>query len=335
MQWIFSNEHRWAVILAGGEGVRLRTLTQFVSGDDRPKQFCSFLGERSLLAQTRDRVGRCIPEDNSLFVLLQSHELFYERELKGVPPARLVEQPSNRGTLPGVLSALFRIRRLDPRAVVAFFPSDHHYRDEDNFLAGVDLAFGCAEKNRDSVVLIAAPASYPATDYGWIEAVAGVSGYSGTDLLKVRRFWEKPTLEVAQALLERGCVWNTFVMVGTAEAFLCAIESATPDIYSAFESLQESDCLEDEARMARTIYAGIPTCDLSKCVLARVPERLGVFCLGDVGWSDLGNPERLVEVVRRIGEPSDWLNEWRETNRPSLAKGPAGESKASPATASA
>jgi len=31
---------RWAVILAGGDGTRLRSFTRHIAGDDRPKQFC-------------------------------------------------------------------------------------------------------------------------------------------------------------------------------------------------------------------------------------------------------------------------------------------------------
>ena len=48
--------HHWAVILAGGDGTRLRKLTRAVSGDDRPKQFCQILGDKTLLEQTQRRV---------------------------------------------------------------------------------------------------------------------------------------------------------------------------------------------------------------------------------------------------------------------------------------
>jgi len=178
----------------------------------------------------------------------------------------MIEQPANRGTLPAVLYSLSRIAHLDPRAVVAFFPSDHHYSDEDSFMAGVELAFGCAEKKPDSIMLVAAPAIYPATDYGWIEATAAVSGPSDGGL-KVKRFWEKPSLEVARELLDRGCVWNTFVMIGTTEAFLHAIRSAARDIFDAFGPLWHIDCPEEESRTARRIYETIAASDLSKCVL--------------------------------------------------------------------
>jgi len=168
-------ENRWAVILAGGEGVRLRSLTRAVTGDDRPKQFCALLGGKTLLAHTRERTAHGISPDRTLFVLMKAHERFYAGELAGVPSARMVVQPCNRGTLPAILHALLRIGRDDPAAVVAFFPSDHHYANARNFMASVDLAFGSAETGMDSIILLGAPATHSETDYGWIEAEAALS----------------------------------------------------------------------------------------------------------------------------------------------------------------
>jgi len=50
-QNISGNAHSndWAVILAGGDGTRLKSLTRHIAGDERPKQFCSVLGRATLL----------------------------------------------------------------------------------------------------------------------------------------------------------------------------------------------------------------------------------------------------------------------------------------------
>jgi mannose-1-phosphate guanylyltransferase len=45
----------WAVVLAGGEGIRLRCVTRAVAGDDRPKQYVPLIGADSLLRQTMAR----------------------------------------------------------------------------------------------------------------------------------------------------------------------------------------------------------------------------------------------------------------------------------------
>src|SRR5260370_5955364 len=71
--------HLWAVVLAGGDGIRLRDLTQRITGDSRPKQFCRIFGGTSLLSQTRARLEPLFPKDRHEFVLSRDHET-YSRE---------------------------------------------------------------------------------------------------------------------------------------------------------------------------------------------------------------------------------------------------------------
>ena len=49
-------EQRWAIVLAGGDGIRLQGLTRKIDGDGRPKQFCRIFGDRSLLSHTREHL---------------------------------------------------------------------------------------------------------------------------------------------------------------------------------------------------------------------------------------------------------------------------------------
>ena len=300
------NKHRYGVILAGGEGVRLRSLTRFLTGEDRPKQFCTLVGKTTLLAQTKQRIARHISPERTLFVLLRSHERFYARELRDTQPANLVVQPLNRGTLPAILYSLLRVVQLDEQAVVAILPSDHHYQEEERFQAAIDLVFETAEAE-PSVILLGAAAKRAEVEYGWIEAEAAVSTNS-RPFLRVKSFWEKPSSRLAEVLLAHGCVWNTFVMVGRAHVFLELIRSRAPELYQAF------DCTpgQDEAAM-RNLYEAFPSADFSRLILSETTDRLGVFCLGDVGWSDLGDPDRVITTLSETGQQSDWINLWRRS----------------------
>jgi len=47
------HEEAGAIILAGGDGTRLLSLTRRIAGLDLPKQFCQILGKETLLEQTR------------------------------------------------------------------------------------------------------------------------------------------------------------------------------------------------------------------------------------------------------------------------------------------
>lgn len=305
--------HRWGVVLAGGEGVRLQPLTRLVTGDNTPKQFCPLLGGATLLHRTRRRIARSIPEQRTMFVLLTAHERFYSQELCGVQDQLKIEQPANRGTLPAILYSLVRLARMDDEAVVAFFPSDHHYSDEGKFMAGVELAFRMAEAAPETVVALGAAATSPEPGYGWIEAGAKISTDAGCGLLQVKRFWEKPSKNMAEFLMERGCVWNTFVLVGRASAFLDMIRAAVPDLYEAFAPLMTIDA-DSENDTATSLYSRIPPADFSRTVLSAAPERLGVLCLGDVGWSDLGDPKRVLSVVCEAGAEPKWVGAWHRNS---------------------
>ena len=157
-------------------------------------------------------------------------------------------------------------------------------------MAGVEVAFGMADSNPGSVILLGAAATRAETSYGWIEAGTAISGHSCDGLLHVKKFWEKPSRDVAGFLLDRGCVWNTFVMVGGAQAYLDLIQSAAPGVYEAFQS----------ATPLETVYAGLATSDFSTVVLSAAAEKLGLLCLGDVGWSDMGDPKRVIPMLPKM-----------------------------------
>ena len=104
-----------------------------------------------------------------------------------------------------------RIVQLDEHAVVAFFPSDHYYFQEGKFIGGITSGYELAELHEGNIILLGAVADRPETEYGWIEPETPVANRSGNRLTRVRRFWEKPSSEIAKRLLEQGCLWNTFV----------------------------------------------------------------------------------------------------------------------------
>ena len=96
-------------------------------------QFCALTGGETLLDQTRSRVSGMIPDRQTLFLLTQTHEPFYADQLAGVAAERLLIQPYNHGTAAALAYSLTHIDRVDPDAVVAFFPSDHHFANNGAF----------------------------------------------------------------------------------------------------------------------------------------------------------------------------------------------------------
>ncbi len=302
-----SRSVRLAVILAGGEGSRLKSLTRAIAGDERPKQFCPILNNRTLLDETRSRVALRIRESNTFFSLTRKHEDFYERPLWNVPQQNLIVQPENKGTAPAILYSLMRVAQVSPNATVAFFPSDHYFSDDEAFMDHVDSAYNAADLNPDSVVLLGIEPQKPETSYGWIEPATSLFGEIAKSVSRVSRFWEKPTAGVAKRLMSGGCLWNSFVMVGRVSAFIEMFREHLPEMFRMFAASARLFGTHQEAAVIHSIYSWIGETNYSSEVLEKSAEKLLVMRVGQVGWSDWGEPHRVVGTLTNLGIQTDWM----------------------------
>ena len=146
--------NRWAVILAGGDGTRLQSMTRAMTGDNRPKQFVPVIGGSTLLDQTRRRVAQSVIPNQTFIVVTQKHRRFYDSLAHEVSPTLLLQQPHNKGTAPAILYALLRVATKSPQAIVALFPSDHYFMDDEEFMAHIDIAFDAVKTQPETVTLL-------------------------------------------------------------------------------------------------------------------------------------------------------------------------------------
>src|SRR5271154_1236215 len=296
--------HLWAVLLAGGDGIRLRDLTVRIVGDDRPKQFCPIVGAESLLRQTRARLDPLFSGDRQVFVVSSAHERYYSKELADAKDSLVIAQPMNRGTAVGIIVALVQVMQADPDAIVGFFPCDHHYSDDESFRSIVRSATSSAEQFPGSLVIVGAEAEYAETEYGWIEPGRAVLETQANPLYRVNRFWEKPALPQARALLQSGCLWNTFVTIGSAATFLELVCSEIPDVVlSVTRAMADNDMV--------STYARLPNVDFSRDILARQANKLLVVRDSGSGWADLGSPSRVLDLLAKNANQPAWF---RQTN---------------------
>jgi mannose-1-phosphate guanylyltransferase len=289
------------IILAGGDGTRLASLTRRLAGDGRPKQFCRLIGDDTLLEQTRRRARMMIGPERLLTVVTRHHEPFYRTALADAPPRSIVAQPENRGTAPAVLYALSRLAAIASTDPVVMLPSDHHVSDDAAFMSRVECALNAVEVRPEVVVLLGIAPDRPEVEYGWIEPGELILGRWTRPIYHVRRFWEKPSRPVAERLEAAGCLWNCFVVVARPSTLEHLIRRATPELHAAFASLRArlGTPWEDEAACA--VYRRLPSTDLSRHVFQACAERLAVLPVSGVSWTDLGDPSRVHEAQSRLG----------------------------------
>ena len=296
----------WGILLAGGEGLRLRPLTRIIAGDDRPKQFCPLVSDDCLLTQTRRRAARIVSEARTLVVLTRAHESFYDPLLADVAPDRKLVQPLGRGTGIAILYASLRVARVDPAGSVVVLPCDHFVSDDARFMAHVGVALQAVRQHGERTVLLGVTAEHPEVEYGWIEPGEPLHSPGETPLFRVRRFWEKPTQSVADTLFDRGCLWNTFVLVSRVAGLLRLIQRAAPDAYRTLADLPTAASGDIQPAALEAAFGRLPDMDFSRTVLWAHPDRLAVLPVSGVAWSDLGEAGRALEVVGRLRSRPRW-----------------------------
>ena len=302
-----SRSQLWGVVLAGGEGMRLRTLARRICGDDRPKQYVPLLENRTLLRQTLDRVAIGIPPDRTTVITLRSHTGYFVQLSGGFRPPHVLVQPADRGTAAAILLAAHWVAEQDAGAILAVFPSDHFVLGEATFMAHIARIAAWVAEHPARLVLLGAQATVPEVEYGWIELGQPLSAQEDRRIWEVRRFWEKPSEETARICLGAGCLWNTFVLVGKAAAFLRIGERAVPAVSDRLARLTPFLGTEDEAWATHQAYALMPKVNFSEAVLEPCAACLAVADLPRVTWSDLGSPRRVFDILRRVRAMPSWV----------------------------
>jgi mannose-1-phosphate guanylyltransferase len=306
-----SGEHIWVVILAAGEGSRVRDLTRDLWGRPAPKQYASIDGKTTLLGTTLERAKRITHPERIVPVVAVQHRRWWSPLLAEIPRKNVVVQPENRGTAAGILLPLLWITERDPHARLVILPSDHAVASEEALHRAImEALLGTASADVGLVLLGIRP-ERPEPGCGWILPHPG--GRNG--LLPIASFQEKPTAAAAASLRDRGALLNSFIVIAEGGFLLDLFETALPQLwqplYPAFNERSESSAWERELA---GLYDSVPVLDFSRDFLERTAERCWVFPVPACGWLDLGTPERLTRHLTGRGQPT------RE-DQPPLAQG--------------
>ena len=285
----------WVIVLAGGSGERLRSVTTSTSGQSVPKQFCRLNGQVSMLSVTLTRARRVTPANRIVVLVLEGHRCWWERELGGIPRDNILVQSSNRGTAIGLLRALLHINDRDPGARVVLLPCDHAVDDEKILAETIRDGLDEVERFTGKVILLGAAATTPDASLGWIMPGSGTGPTRA-----VSGFVEKPSLEEAVRCVRQGALCNTLILAASMRALLKMYTAAMPEWVEGVE--------DGTTRMRERASAGAcpdgPVMDFSRHVLQPSVPSLRVLPLPECGWTDMGTVERLEAWWRR--NPDAW-----------------------------
>ena len=293
-------QNRSVVVLAGGDGIRLRNFVERLRGDHLPKQYVDFFGSGSLLQATLGRAANLVSPDRQYVVVTEHHFDYPEvtKQLAVLSKAQVAIQPSNRDTGLGLVLALAHLYKRNRNATVVMFPSDHFIVEEGRFLTHVDAACRFVESNQSKIVLLGIAAQTPEPEYGYILTTNRWHNAFPYGCRDVSCFVEKPDLTSARQLISRGALWNTMVMIFKITTLLGHLNAISPTAYGDFEQIANAIGTPEENQAVRQVFQQAPPLNLSKglieAIAAKEPPSLVALPVRGVHWSDWGSESRVI-----------------------------------------
>lgn len=290
----------WTIILAGGEGRRMRDFIKTNTGSYRPKQYCRFGDGPTLIERTAERAARLGADAQTLAVVGRSHDRWLAELAWRPRPERVLEQPMDRGSGAALLLALAMILAEAPDAVTLVTPADLVAEPEAAYLVYLMRAVSLAAADPAGAILLAAPPAPGATLGGWL--VPGET--ENLAAVPIRRMGSAANARragTAASVVPAGALADTLAFAARASALWALAWRVLPDVMPAFESLRAY--YADRAGIpvvrsfippaVRHVYERLPHLDARADLLAR--DRLGARALAMTGvtCADLDNPARL------------------------------------------
>lgn len=288
----------YALIMAGGEGRRFWPL----SSREKPKQFLTLTGGKSLIRETVDRILPLVPIERIFVVTVEKYRDETMKHIPELPKDNLVLEPEGKNTAPCIAYGTLRIEKKAGEAVIVVLPADHAVGDDEGFRDSVEFAAGAARvrlgDGRCPIITLGVTPTSPETGYGYIKAGKEVIE-SGDNLraLDVIRFSEKPDHETALAFLrEGGYYWNSGVFVWKTSSIISEFGEILPEWHARFEGLAQWLYSSSEKGAAGEFYGSIEAGSIDRLILEHSSHTAVVPV--SFPWSDVGSWKALDEYLR-------------------------------------
>jgi len=280
----------YAVIMAGGAGTRLWP----ISRERLPKTALALYSNQSMFQITVKRLAPLFSPQQIIVVAGAEHAAVLAEQVPEIPAENYILEPEGRGTAPAIALAAIHLITRDPQASMAVLTADHFIGKPKIFRQALAAALTVAQS--DYLVTLGITPNSPSTEYGYIEQGEHFINIDGFEVLKAKRFVEKPDLNTAQAMLEAGnYCWNSGMFIWKVSTILKAFETFMPELYQQVLALRQTIGTKAYFDTLAQVWPGIKKQTIDYGIMEKA-ERVAVLPV-DIQWADVGNWASLRQLL--------------------------------------
>lgn len=267
-----------------------------MSRNNYPKQFLKIGGEHSLLQETVIRALSIADTtaENLLLLTLANFQADVAAQLNeiGQNTAHVISEPDARNTASAIAyAALYIQKHSGDDALMWVLPSDHAVTRPDYLKNFFKKALAAAEMGH--LVTFGIKPTRPETGYGYIN----IDREQVSDaVFKVKKFVEKPNLELAKEYMNNGTfLWNSGMFLFRVDSILAELAKHAPDILASVEKAHHNAPSKHQPLLHD--YQNIEKVAIDVAIMEKSHLVTVVPC--DFGWSDIGSWESIWDISEK------------------------------------
>lgn len=274
------------IIMSGGSGTRLWP----ISRTKYPKQFCELL-DKPLQTLTIERLQKY---GAGLLVTSEKLKDMTEKDIiqNRLNIEKVLYEPTGKNTAAAVALACKYLQMTNRQEeVVGVFSSDALILKDQEFEGALSAAVRSAQENY--VVTLGIQPRSAETGFGYIQVKErALDTQKATEVLK---FHEKPTAEKARSFLNDGhYFWNAGIFVFKVSLMIELFRQHEPEIWNRI------DTLSADLENLNSIYSDIKNISIDYAIIEKLSGNQLRCVPCDIGWSDVGSWDALVEVTEGL-----------------------------------
>lgn len=281
------------VILCGGSGTRLWPLSRELY----PKPFVKLGNGRTMFMDTLERI-QSLGAARPLIISNEQHRFYIQETLEQAGlDAEIILEPEARNTAPALSLAALYLAEKAPASLMLVLPSDHFFDDTESFCRTVQTAAPSAACGH--IITFGINPGRPESGYGYIEQGEALDGAC----FRVTRFVEKPDVEKAQIMLEKGgYYWNSGIFLVSPELYIKEMEKYAPEIISACRNAWSAREGTRFIRPDKDAFLASPANSIDYAIMEKTDcaAMAPLYC----GWNDMGSWDSFYQA----GQPDGSAN---------------------------
>lgn len=273
------NHNTYCVIMAGGIGNRFWP----VSNRHCPKQFSDILHTgKSFIRQTYERISQIFPDNHIFIVTGKEYEEITHHQIPEIPTENILKEPYVRNTATCIAYAAYKIKGINPDAIMVTIPSDHFISNDYAYLQDLQEGMRFVATNGGLLTIGITP-TRAETEYGYIQ----VKSKDNTKKISaVKTFTEKPSTEIAQIFYDSDeFLWNAGIFIWCIKDIIEEFKIHMYDLHALFSTDSKLNT-PAEPSFIQSVYGQCHNISIDVGIMEKSQH---VYVLkGHFGWSDVG-----------------------------------------------